>query len=101
MQFPEREETWQKIFRIGKAPHIHFVTAITNTNHQVIGYAEIVFAASAEAVSATRRRALETVLYVLLIILTVTGLLYMETLTYKKRVESGSLPRHASAKSSG
>ena len=85
-RLPPDQEVWQDTIRIDNTPYIHFVTAITNAENKTLGYGDIVFAVSPEAVSKARRQILKTVLYVLLIILAATALLYPVILSLTRRL---------------
>jgi len=85
-RFPQSQAAWHQIVRLAGRPHIQFVTAITTEDKGVIGYVDALFAVSPDTQMALRRNAIKTVLYVALIILATTAMLYPVILHLTRRL---------------
>jgi HD-GYP domain-containing protein (c-di-GMP phosphodiesterase class II) len=79
-------EGWQQNIDIAGHPYIHIVVPVIDRHGALAAYAEGLFRVSDEAVAQVRRTALQTALYVSLIVLATALLLYPVILTLMRRV---------------
>jgi len=85
-RFPGAHEEWQQNVNIAGHPYIHVVVPVNDRHGAPVAYAEGLFRVSDEAVAQVRRTALQTALYVGLIVLTTALLLYPVILTLMRRL---------------
>jgi HD-GYP domain-containing protein (c-di-GMP phosphodiesterase class II) len=84
--FPGADELWQQNIDIAGHPYIHLVMPVMDRHGALAVYAEGLFRVSEEAMAQVRRTALQTALYVNLIVLATTLLLYPVILTLMRRL---------------
>jgi putative nucleotidyltransferase with HDIG domain len=89
-QFPKTDEPWQQHVDISGHPYLHLVVPVNNPRAELVAYAEGLFRVSDEAVLQVRRAALQTALYVGLIVFATALLLYPVILTLMRRLASYS-----------
>ncbi len=85
-RFPGAGELWQQNIDIAGHPYIHLVMPVIDRHGALTVYAEGLFRVSEEAMAQVRRTALQTALYVNLIVLATTLLLYPVILTLMHRL---------------
>ena len=85
-RFPGADELWQQNVDIAGHPYIHVVMPVMDRHGALAAYAEGLFRVSEEAVAQVRRTALQTALYVSLIVLATALLLYPVILTLMRRL---------------
>jgi HD-GYP domain-containing protein (c-di-GMP phosphodiesterase class II) len=84
--FPGTDEVWQQNIDIAGHPYVHIVVPVINRRGALAAYAEGLFRVSDEAAAQVRRTALQTALYVVLIVLATALLLYPVILTLMRRL---------------
>ena len=85
-RFPGADELWQQNIDIAGHPYIHMVMPVIDRHGALAAYAEGLFRVSEEAMAQVRRTAVQTALYVNLIVLATTLLLYPVILTLMRRL---------------
>jgi HD-GYP domain-containing protein (c-di-GMP phosphodiesterase class II) len=85
-RFPGTGELWQQNIDIAGHPYIHLVMPVMDRHGSLTVYAEGLFRVSEEAMAQVRRTAVQTALYVSLIVLATTLLLYPVILTLMRRL---------------
>lgn len=85
-KFPNADALWQKRVDIAGQPYIHMVMPVMDRHGVLAAYAEGLFRVSEEAMAQVRRAALQTALYVSLIVLVTALLLYPVILTLMRRL---------------
>jgi HD-GYP domain-containing protein (c-di-GMP phosphodiesterase class II) len=85
-QFPTDDKLWQQRIEIAGHPYIHMVMPVMDRHGALAVYAEGLFRVSEEAVAQVRRTAMQTALYVSLIVLATALLLYPVILTLMRRL---------------
>jgi len=85
-RFPDADELWQQNIEIAGHPYIHLVMPVMDRHGTLAVYAEGLFRVSEEAMAQVRRTAVQTALYVNLIVLATTLLLYPVILTLMRRL---------------
>jgi HD-GYP domain-containing protein (c-di-GMP phosphodiesterase class II) len=83
---PGADEMWHQNIDIAGHPYIHIVVPVIDRHGSLAAYAEGLFRVSDEAVAQVRRAALQTALYVVLIVLATALLLYPVILTLMRRL---------------
>jgi len=83
---PGADEVWQRNIDIAGHPYVHIVVPVIDRHGALAAYAEGLFRVSDEAVTQVRRAALQTALYVVLIVLATALLLYPVILTLMRRL---------------
>ena len=89
-RFPAADEVWLQNIDIAGHPYIHTVMPVIDRHGTLAAYAEGLFRVSEEAMAQVRRTALQTALYVGLIVLATALLLYPVILTLMRRLASYS-----------
>jgi len=84
--FPGADAIWQQKLDVSGHPYIHVVVPVNDRHGTLIAYAEGLFRVSDETVAQVRRAALQTALYVGLIVLMTALLLYPVILTLMRRL---------------
>jgi len=88
--FPAAGETWHEIIRFGGKPHVHLVTPMENREGQVVAHAQTVFAVSDAAITGMRRDLVESILWVIGIVLATSAILYPVIITLTGRLATFS-----------
>lgn len=83
---PRADELWQQNITIAGHPYIHLVMPVMDRHGALAVYAEGLFRVSEEAMVQVRRTALQTALYVSLIVFATALLLYPVILTLMRRL---------------
>ena len=85
-RFPAKGETWHDIERFGGRPHVHLVTPMKDRDGKVVAYAQAYFAVSDEAIADARQDVMESILWVIGIVIITAAILYPVILTLMKRL---------------
>ncbi len=85
-RFPAPGESWHEIVKFGGRPHVHLVTPMVNREGRVAAYTEAFYAVSDAAVAAARRDLVESILWVVGIVLATSAILYPVILSLTKRL---------------
>jgi HD-GYP domain-containing protein (c-di-GMP phosphodiesterase class II) len=85
-RFPVADALWQQSIDIAGHPYLHLVMPVMDRHGALAVYAEGLFRVSEEAMAQVRRTAVQTALYVNLIVLATTLLLYPVILTLMRRL---------------
>jgi HD-GYP domain-containing protein (c-di-GMP phosphodiesterase class II) len=86
LQFPPAGEEWHRVIRIEGRPHVHMAVPVTNLQGEVVAYAEGVFSVSDEALADMRRGLLETIFWVVAIVLATSAILYPVIINLMRRL---------------
>lgn len=90
MQLPALDAPWNAATDIAGRPYIHVVLAIPDRDGNLVAYGEGLYALSDAAIAAARRAAIKTAVYVVLIVLATSLLLYPIILALLRRLASFS-----------
>jgi HD-GYP domain-containing protein (c-di-GMP phosphodiesterase class II) len=90
-EFPAVGEYTLEVARIEGVPYVAIASPLTKRNGDPAAYIEGVFAVSRETMAGIRREVLETVFWVIAIVLVTTALLYPTILTLTRRLTKLSL----------
>jgi putative nucleotidyltransferase with HDIG domain len=89
-RFLARGETWHEIVRFGGRPHVHLLTPMENREGQVVAHAQAFFAVSDDTVAEMRRDLLQSILWVIGIVLATSAILYPVIITLMGRLAAFS-----------
>jgi HD-GYP domain-containing protein (c-di-GMP phosphodiesterase class II) len=85
-QFPGADAVWEQKIDLAGRPYLHLAMPVLDRNGTLVAYGEGLFRVSDEAVAQVRRTALQSALYVNLIVLATALLLYPVILTLMRRL---------------
>jgi len=89
-RFPTGGNSWHEIVRVGGRPHVHLVTPMENREGQVVAHAQTFFAVSDQALAQMRRDLVESILWVIGIVLATSAILYPVIITLTGRLATFS-----------
>jgi HD-GYP domain-containing protein (c-di-GMP phosphodiesterase class II) len=88
--FPAAGAAWREVVRLDGRPHVHLVYPITNRQGGTAAHVQAVFAVSDKAVAEMRRDLLESIFWVIAIVLTTSAILYPVIITLTRRLAAFS-----------
>jgi HD-GYP domain-containing protein (c-di-GMP phosphodiesterase class II) len=89
-RFPAAGQSWHEIVRFGGRPHVHLVTPMEDREGQVVAHAQTFFAVSDQALAQMRRDLVESILWVIGIVLATSAILYPVIITLTGRLATFS-----------
>lgn len=84
--FPGLDEYWQSSFRVADLPHIEIVLPLVNQKHQVVAFVYGVYGVSEYAMEQINKRISRIIIFVILIVIATSLILYPVILNLTKKL---------------